>query len=165
MKRWVPPVIAVIAFVVLLASGGTAWAVGALRCDVIDDSDFFTLENGGADGIPIAIFVTATSDLLGGPKLDPKVFVRNAVTDALIACNDDNGSSFGGCSLANTADLEGWNTNFGPTFLFGVGAFDSVVIFTNPSAGVRVEVTSSSVIAFGRSDCGTYSVQILGLNP
>jgi hypothetical protein len=165
MKRWVPLISGGIAFIVLLASGENAWAVGVLRCDVSDPSDFFTIENGGADSNPIAIFVTATGDLFGGPKLDPRVEVRNLATDAFIACNDDHNSAIGGCSLANTSDVTGLSTNFGTTPLFAVGAFDSLVIFNNPPAGVLVEVTASTDVAVGRSDCGTYSVQILGVNP
>ena len=100
MNRWVLRASVGLAFLFLLAWGSDAWAVGVLRCDVADPNDTLDINNGGADGNLIFIFVAATSELLGGPKLDPFIEVRRLSDNAFIACNDDNGSNFGGCNLS-----------------------------------------------------------------
>lgn len=162
MDRWVPRAIVVMAFMFLLAWGSDAWAVGVLRCDVADATDTLDLNNGGADGDLIFIFVAATSDLLGGPKLDPFIEVRRLSDNGFIACNDDNGSNFGGCSFSDTVDVRGLSFVSGFFQLYTVGVFDSFVFFFKPPGGARITIRASSDPAPGRANCGTYTVHIFG---
>ena len=98
MNRWALRASVGLAFLFLLAWGSDAWAVGVLNCDGTESSDSLDINNhAGADDNLIFIFVAATSQLLGGPRLDPFIEVRRLSDNGFIACNDDNGNSFGGC--------------------------------------------------------------------
>ena len=162
MNRRVPRAIGMLAFLLLLAWGSDAWAVGVLNCDGSETSDSLDINNAGADGNLIFIFVAATSELLGGPRLDPFIEVRRLSDDAFVACNDDNGSSFGGCDAVDTEDVTGLSFVSGPFQLYAVGVYDSFVFFFNPPGGARVTIRASTFPAAGRANCGTYTVHIFG---
>ena len=162
MNRRVPRVIGMLAFLLLLAWGSDAWAIGVLNCDGSESSDSLDINNAGADGNLIFVFVAATSQLLGGPRLDPFIEVRRLSDNAFIACNDDNGSSFGGCDLFDTENVTGLSFVSGFFQLYTVGVFDSFVFFINPPGGARLIIRSSSSPAPGRANCGTYTVHIFG---
>jgi len=162
MNMWVLRAGVGLAFLCLLAWGSDAWAVGVLNCDGSETSDSLDINNAGADGNLIFIFVAATSELLGGPRLDPFIEVRRLSDDAFVACNDDNGSSFGGCDAVDTEDVTGLSFVSGPFQLYAVGVYDSFVFFFNPPGGARVTIRASTFPAAGRANCGTYTVHIFG---
>lgn len=137
-----------------------AEALGFLSCSGTEVSDSFDINNGGADGHAIGILVAATSELVGGPPLDPRIEIRRQFDSAPIACNDDHGSSFGGCSLATTFSLGQLAFVNGPIVLYAIDQFDSFVLFVNPPGGVRVTIRASLSPAPGRAACGFYSVQL-----
>lgn len=145
----------------LLVLAGDAWAAGIINCVGPEVSDRIDIPNGGADGNTILIIVAATSEFLGGSNLDPRIDVQNLTTGAFIACNDDAGDTFGGCSLANTVAIAGASLNAGPTPLVTFGEFDSAVIFVNPPGGARVTIRASPLAGKGQ-DCGPYTVMIFG---
>ncbi len=88
--------------------------------------------------------------------------MRRLSDNGFIACNDDNGSSFGGCDPFDTQNVTGLSFVSGLFQLYTVGVFDSFVFFVNPPGGARLIIRSSSFPAPGRANCGTYTVHIFG---
>jgi hypothetical protein len=156
------------ALAVLLALGhaGPASAIGRILCGSPEAADTFDISNDGANDHGIFVIVAGTSEILGGAALDPRIEVRRLSDGVLIACNDDNGLDFGGCSAQTTMDMRNptapFTFNQGQNPLYRIGDFDSAVFFINPPGGVRVTIRGSTQPASGMSACGFYTLHIFG---
>jgi hypothetical protein len=151
-----------LAGLVALGHAGPANALGRILCGSPEAADTFDISNDGANEHGIFLIVAGTSEILGGAALDPRIEIRRLSDGAVIACNDDNGLDFGGCSAQTTMDMRNFTFNQGPNPLYRIGDFDSAVFFINPPGGVRVTVRGSTQPASGMSTCGWYTVHIFG---
>ena len=145
-----------------LGSAPPADALGNLLCGSAEVADTFDIGNGPVNGNGVFLVVAGTSELLGGAALDPRVEVHRLSDGALLACNDDHGSDYGGCSLPSTTLMENFTVSQGSNVLYRIGPFDSAVFFVNPPGGVRVTIRGSPQPASGMGACGFYTLHLFG---
>jgi hypothetical protein len=107
----------VLSLLLAVGSAGTAEALGNLPCGSAETAETVDLGTGPVSGNGIFVIVAGTSERLEGATLGARIEVHRLSDGALIACNDDHGSDFGGCSQASTMLMENFTFNLGPRVL------------------------------------------------